>query len=275
VILVGYWAYWGEGRSPGPRFLFTVAPVFLLYVARFPRVMSERAPGVVSRRASALLVPIWLLAAWLAPPIAAQPFGVRTLSRRLAERDVATPLVLAEVARQHLAHAVVFVDDGWHARLASRLRALGAPPFMAQRMVGHRDACLLQQLLDSAQRTPSLSKRQAPFVLGVLERAPDAPPIPGLPALEQLALDPARPRSAECERDLRDARSNGVDLARFLPLESPDSLGRMDGDVVYVRDHRERNSLLRERFADRSWYRARVDVVGGRLAATISPILDR
>jgi 4-amino-4-deoxy-L-arabinose transferase-like glycosyltransferase len=272
VILVGYWAYWGEGRSPGPRFLFTVAPVFLLYVARFPHVLAERARGPVTRRASALLLPIWLLAAWLAPPIAAQPFGIRTLSRRLSERDVATPLVLSEVARQRLAHAVIFVDDGWHARLASRLRALGARPFMAQRIVGHHDACALQQLLDSAEHTPSLVSRQSQFVFADLERMPDSPPIPDLPALEQLALDPERARSAECERALSDARSNGLDLARFLPLEAPDSLGRLDGDVLYVRDHRERNVLLRERFADRRWYRARVDIVDGRMTATVAGI---
>lgn len=272
AILVGYWAYWGEGRSPGPRFLFTVAPVFLLYVARLPAVLRERAHGELTRRASTVLLPVWLLSAWLSPPMTAQPFGVWTLSRRLAERDVATPLVLDAVDRQHLAHAVVFVDDGWHARLASRLRSLGAAPFMAQRIVGNYDACMLQQLLDSAEHTPSLMARQSHFVFGALDRASGAPPIPGLPALEQLALDPARPRTVVCEEGLQTARSNGLDLARFLPLQSPDSLGRLGGDVVYVRDHGERNRLLRTRFGDRSWYRARLERVNGQLSATLVPI---
>ena len=272
AILVGYWAYWGEGRSPGPRFLFTVAPVFLVYVARFPGVLRDRARGELARRAVALLVPIWLLFAWLSPAVAAQPFGVWTLSRRLAERDVATPLMLDAVSRQKLSGAVVLVDDGLHARLASRLRALGAPPFMAQRIVGHYDACMLQQLLDSAERTSSLASRQSAFVFAELDHESAATPIPGLPALEQLALDPAKPRSPACERSLSAARSNGLDLARFLPLETPDSEGRLDGGVIYVRDHGERNALLRARFADRAWYRARLERVGTKLVATLAPI---
>jgi hypothetical protein len=134
---------------------------------------------------------------------------------------------------------------------------------------------MLQQLLDSTERSPSLAGRQTQHVFEVLSQAPEAPAIPGLPALEQLALDPARQRSAECERNLAGARSNGLDLARFLPLEAPDLLGRLDGDVVFVRDHRDRNALLRERFADRRWYRARVSSVDGRMTATISDISDR
>jgi hypothetical protein len=220
-------------------------------------------------------VPIWLLFAWLSPPLAAQPFGVWTLSRRLAERDVATQTVLDAVSRAGLSHAVVFVDDGLHARLASRLRALGATPFMAQRIVGNYDACTLQQLLDSAERTPSLVSQQSAFVFAALDHAPRATPIPGLPALEQLALDPARARSPECERSLSVARSNGLDLARFLPLETPDANGHLDGAVIYVRDHGDRNALLRARFPDRAWYGARVDRVGTRLVATLVPIPAR
>jgi hypothetical protein len=275
AILAGYWAYWGEGRSPGPRFLFAVAPVFLLYVARFPGELRDRSRGELTRRASGILVPVWLLAAWLSPPMTAQPFGVWTLSRRLAERDIATPMILDAVSRAHLAHAVVFLDDGWHARLASRLRSLGAPPFMAQRIVGSHDACMLQQLLDSAEHSVGPRARQSELVFGALARAHEAPPIRGLPALEQLALDPARPRTQACEQSLSGARSNGLDLARFLPLESPDSLGRLGGDVIYVRDHGERNALLRARFADRGWYRARLDRKDGRLTATIVPIANR
>jgi len=272
AILVGYWAYWGEGRSPGPRFLFTVAPVFLVYVARFSSSLAERARGAVTRRASMLLLPIWVIAAWIAPPMSAQPFGVATLSRRLAERDLATPLVLEAVSRARVAHAVVFIDDGWHARLASRLRALGARPFMAQRIVGHHDACLLQQLLDSAERTPSIAARQSAFVFSALDHTAEAASIPGLPALEQLAIDPARPVTPTCQRYFAAARSNGLDLARFLPRESVDSLGRLDGDVVYVRDHGDRNALLRQRYAGRAWYRARVEPRDGRLVATLTSL---
>lgn len=81
-----------------------------------------------------------------------------------------------------------------------------------------------------------------------------------------------RPRSHDCERSLSAARSNGLDLARFLPLETPDAHGRLGGSVIYARDHGDRNALLRARFADRAWYRARVERVGTSLLATVTPI---
>jgi hypothetical protein len=272
ALLAGYWAYWGEGRSLGPRFLFSVVPIFLIYVARFTKVVRERVTSTLMQRAVPLLVPLCLLVSWLSPATKAQPFGVWTLAKRTQERDSVTTLVTDMVARQRLTHAVVFLSDGWHARLAARLRSLGARPFMAQKIVGLYDACLLQQLLDSAERTPNLAQNQTAFVFAELDRAAAATPVPGLPALEQIALDTTRLMTPQCEREAQRARSNGVDVARFLPLQHLDASGRLDGDVVYARDFGERNGLLRERFRGRAWYVARVEPENGVLRTSLTPI---
>jgi hypothetical protein len=166
----------------------------------------------------------------------------------------------------------VFVPDGWHARLAARLRKLGARPFAAQLIVGHYDACTLQQLLDSAEQTPSLAPRQTQFVFSALDQQPMVRSVAGLSALDQLALTPGRPLSAPCRQELQSARSS-VDFARLLAVQSLDSLGRLGGKVVYARDFGARNSLLRDRFGDRDWYVAKVwRDGGGTLGVTLEPL---
>jgi hypothetical protein len=263
ALLVGYWAFWGEGRALGPRFLFSGAPVFLLWVARFPGALRARVTRPAWRAAATLLVPLWLALGWLLPGAMAQPSGVWALARRASERSEATTMIANAVARRDLTNALVLVSDGWRARLVSRLQALGARPFAAQSMVDHYDACLLQQLLDSADRMPSDKVSRASLVFGTLDRTATSPPVPNLGVADQIALRPGRPLPPACEREWASVRSGGVDFARFLPRNELDRDGRLGGPVVYARDFGSRDTLLAERFGDRAWYVARIDASSG------------
>lgn len=272
ALLVGYWVFWGEGRAVGPRFLFTAAPVFLLFIARFPGLLRERFSNPLWRRAATMLVPLWILLGWLIPAAAAQPSGVWALARRAQEFPVATQLIERAVAEQGISRALVFVSDGWRARLIARLMGFGARPFAAQSIVGTYDACMLQQLLDSADRAPGARAARARQLFSALDRAPTANPIPGMSAADQIALQPDRALDPACTRDLASARSNGVDFARFLPRNATDDEGRLSGGVVYARDFGARDALLKDRFDDRAWYVARVSPEGKGLRATIVPL---
>ena len=55
-------------------------------------------------------------------------------------------------------------------------------------------------------------------------------------------------------------------------VAATDADARLGGRVVYARDFGARNALLRERFGDRAWYRARVEQVDGVLRARIEPV---
>jgi hypothetical protein len=258
VLLVGYWVFWGEGRAVGPRFLFTAAPVFLLYASRFPGLLRERFSNPFWRRAATVIVPLWVLLGWLLPAAAAQPSGVWALARRAQELPVATRMIERRVAEQGLSHALVFVSDSWRARLVARLSALGARPFAAQLIVGNYDACMLQHVLDSAERAPGTNAARARLVFAELDRAPTAVPVPGMSVSDQIALQPDRVVDPECARELATARANGVDFARFLPRNVTDDDGRLSGDVIYARDFGPRNALLQDHFGDRAWYMASV-----------------
>ena len=272
ALLVGYWYFWGEGRALGPRFLFTAAPVFLLYVARFAGALRERMTRPLWRRAVTLLVPIWFLLGWLLPAAAAQPNGVWALTRRATEHPVAMRVIDRAIEEQGLANALVFISDGWRARLIARLSALGARPFTAYKIVDYYDACMLQELVDSAERMAAPPADQSRFVFATLDRAPPAATVPGMAITDQLSFEPGRPLTATCTAELATAVSSGADYARYLPRNGTDGEGRLSGDVVYARDFGSRNALLRERFGARVWYRARVERVDGALRARLEPL---
>jgi hypothetical protein len=90
---------------------------------------------------------------------------------------------------------------------------------------------------------------------------------------DQVAFEPNRTLTPECRAQLLSAQSNGGDYVRFLPRNSVDDDGRLNGDVLYARDFGPRNTLLRDRFGDRAWYRARLERgADGALRARIEPV---
>ena len=272
ALLVGYWSFWGEGRALGPRFLFTAAPVFLLYVARFAGTLRERLARPVWRRAATLLVPIWILLGWLLPASVAQPNGVWALTRRATEHPVAMHVIDQAIEGQRLSNALVFIADGWRARLIARLSVIGARPFTAQKIVEYYDACMLQQLVDSAERMPVTPAERSRFVFATLDRAPHGVSVPGLAVTDQLSFEPGRALTPACAAEWATAVSNGADYVRYLPRNATDRDGRLSGDVLYARDFGPRNALLRQRFGSRAWYRASVERVDGALRARIEPL---
>lgn len=272
ALLVGYWMFWGEGRALGPRFLFTAAPIFLLYAARFAGALRDRVTRPLWRRAATLLVPLWLALGWLLPARVAQPNGVWALARRATEPPVAMQLVDDAIAGQHLANALVFVADGWRARLIARLSAMGARPFTAYKIVDYYDACRIEQLLDVAERSSDPVATRSRALFAALDRAPRATVVPGMATADQLSFESNRAPAPECAAELATSVSNGLDYGRYLPRNAVDDAGRLSGSVLYARDFGARNALLRERFGDRVWYRASVERTDGRLQARIEPI---
>jgi hypothetical protein len=271
ATLVAYLLYWGDGSFHGPRFLFQVLPVFLLFIARLPAALRERLRGPVLRAAVLLLIPLWLGVAWLLPPSRWQPFGPWNITAGYKEQERISGVLVETVRRHQLRNALVFVQDGWHQRLTARMRALGIPPFKAQLIVGNFNGCTLQARLDESERRHLPSARAAAWITGIMNEPLDSRPVPGLSALEQLALPRVDSAPPACRWEFEHALGRGMDLARLLPLIPVDSLGRIGGDVVYARDFGARNELLRDRFPDRAWYVARPEVRNDTLRFTLEP----
>jgi hypothetical protein len=271
ALLIGYWYFWGEGRALGPRFLFTGAPIFLLYASRFAGVLRERMTRPLWRRAATVVVPLLIALGWLLPASIAQPNGVWALARRARERPVAMQLIDGALAQHHPGNALVFIADGWRARLIARLSALGARPFTAHKIVEYYDACRIQQLLDSAEHLSPLAERSR-HVFSSLDRAPRATKVPGMAIADQLSFEPDQALTPTCSAELATAQSNGADYVRYLSRNATGTDGRLAGDVVFARDFGARNVMLRERFGGRAWFRARIVREDGVLRAHLDPV---
>ncbi|MEP6730332.1 MAG: hypothetical protein ABJE10_06830 [bacterium] len=270
AMLVGYMSYWSESNFFGPRFLITVAPIFLLYIARLPHALRERIKSPMARTTVALLLPVWIIIAWEAPAKEGRMYGVQELTSLYSVQAQAGPRIIDAVARAGINKAVIFIPEGWHARLTARLRALGMRPLIAEQIVSQEDACTLQQYLDATDQLPpsvSRDERQRIVVAG-MERATAGRKLAGQQPSDQLSLVPGRRLTPICLDELARATSLGVSIAEMLPHEEIGPNGVLVG-VVYARDFGARNELLTSRFGDRPWYVANMSGVPGSLVVKL------
>jgi hypothetical protein len=269
-VCIGYAAYWSESYFMGPRFLFVAIPVVLLYTARMPAVMNERLRSPTMRRIVTLLIPLCLLVTWAMPP---GLFGVARLARFYRIGPSAATLIHEATVRSSVSNAVIFVPEGWHARLAARLRALGARPLFAELAASQYDACTLQQALDRAEALPASTPPDARLQSVVQLASRDARPQPlaNLSGGDQVSLVPNRALPPICATEMGQLSFFGVNIAELMSHERLDADGRLGGRVVYARDFGARNERLRGRFPDRAWYVARVTRTNGTLSVALEP----
>jgi hypothetical protein len=271
-LMIGYGAYWSESYFVGPRFLYAAVPVLVFYTARMTTVVRERVKQPWLRASVLTLVPLWLLAAWLTPPREDQLFGVQRLAQ-LYTMQAAAPAIRNAVKSASLQNALVFLDEGWHSRLASRLRAFGVRPLAAEQLAAGADACRLQQALDEAYIVEeSRPGERAARVLRAIERDVAATPLAQQPPSEQLALVPGRRLTPECQVEAARIMSRGVSLAAMLPHVGLGADGRLGGNVLYARDFGARNALLQANYGDRAWYAARASFVDSKVKIELERI---
>ena len=251
-FLAGYAAYWHNGFFDGPRFLFPVAPVLVLYAAR----LAEGAGSVAHptrRRVGRALVPACVLCAWVVP------LSFSSVPGRLsAQREQRTKLktdVVAQAADAGVTNAVVFVREPWRGRLLARLRGLGVRQFDAEQIVDATDACALQIALDEADAPsaddPAVRRAR---VLARARSAGAATVQPGMLAESQLARAPGGPYTPRCRDEAASDTLGTMPYALFLRDQRVGRDGRLGGSVVWARDLGPRDTLLRPEFGSRRWY---------------------
>jgi hypothetical protein len=271
LLLVGYMAYWSLSTYLGPRFLYTAAPFFLIYTARLPAAIRGRFRNATIRRAALLLIPAWMIVSWVHPAHPETLVGVRQLAQIYKSRATA-PAIREAVAKAGLVNAVVFIPEGWHARLAAQLRATTFRPLIAEEIVKQSDACFLQRTLAMAERIPaSMMSDRVSLVLANMRADGATTRVPDLPPSDQISFVAGRPLAPECEVDSQRIPSFGASLAEMLPYEEYDHEGRLAGNIIYARDFGAHNEALRARFGNRKWYVAHVIHGNDALSAIVEP----
>jgi hypothetical protein len=232
--VVGYALYWHEGEFRGPRFLFTALPALVLLVARAPVVIAGATRGTI-RRAALLVLPIGLLAGWLAWGVDASPIG------RMRMYLGASPMTRLDPARIEreagLRNALVFVSESWEAQLLRRMWALDVERGAAMRLLASAHPCAMRRAILDEERTGVVDGRLARMEAVVKSYDPTAEP------------------SRECVADLLSDGEGVATYAPFFPSNTIGPDGRVGGNVVYVLDLGAHDEALRARFGDRTWYR--------------------
>lgn len=259
VFLAAYGAYWFDGFFAGPRFLFTVVPAFVYFAGRGLIDVTARVPRPVIHRVALLIAPLCILVAWAGPDGVSSARGRVKLYRE--QRTKLKTDIEAQIRRAGLRDAVVFVNEGWRGRLQARLRVRGVSQFLADRTLSEVDACALQTALDLEDTLPAPSdSARADRVIARARAYGVAEIQPGQSADQAIALVPGSRPTPKCLWEFQRDRELGGTLAYslFLAHQRVGRDGRIDGDVIFVRDMGERNELLRERFGTRTWYRYRL-----------------
>lgn len=270
----GYWAYWFDGRFLGPRFLFLALPAFVIFTARFTAAWWERVEANRVVPLTALLaLPVCIALAWLPVAIHHRPTGVWL--RAFANKYyVGAPGldVNRELSQTNVGNALVFVNEPFHRRLSARLRTLGMAPYAAEGIVPNVDACGLLEGLNMTDTMGAVAdSARLAFAIDHARRAGAAQPVPGLDGSQSLALVGLKPSSPACAVELAMDTFGVLAFEPFLARAEFEADGRLGGDVVFARDLGARDSLLRDRFGDRRWYRYRRESTPVGMRAVFTP----
>jgi 4-amino-4-deoxy-L-arabinose transferase-like glycosyltransferase len=238
LLAAGYFAYWHDGFSLGPRFFFLLLPVLVLWTARLPAIARDRFPSIGLDR----LVLLTYAVSALVGILISLPVRVRQYSniRLQARHDYVAPAAEAGVAG-----ALIFVRESWGAQLIARLYGLRISRPEADALYRTVDTCVLDQTISSLEaeglRGAAAMERLRPLASDSLRvinstLSPDR--------TERMLPGTSYP--AVCQRRILEDRAGYSFLA---PL-----LARDVGSNIYARDLHARDTLLLQRHPDRPVY---------------------
>jgi hypothetical protein len=146
LLLLGYFAYWHDGRYLGPRFLLPALPLVVIGLARVPAVLEAVvAPGSSHLRR-------WLTHYIVVGVVAGCVYGA---PRRLEETRRTEPMRRIDVARAIAtsgpADALVLVSSSWASQLRARAWALGIPHYEAEWLFARIDHCAAEHTIERLQ----------------------------------------------------------------------------------------------------------------------------
>lgn len=250
LLLLSYFAYWHDGFYLGPRFMLPLVPWLALWTARFPALLRERGAslpvqqGVVAGSITALLMGATMLL-----PLRAEQYRNGMLSMRF---DVDA---LAEQAS--VRGAIVFARESWGAQLVVRMWALGVSRVDAERIYRKSDACKLDGLITTVERSRG---NAADFLHGVEAFAGDSARLVRLRNAPDSTwgILPGALLAPRCVRRIIEDRDG---FTAFAPLLLAGKHGN-----TYVRELHALDSVLITTTPGRSLYLLTQDpVVGGAL----------
>jgi hypothetical protein len=239
-----YFFYWHSGFYPGPRFYYLSAPFLVVGTARawwwaWSAARHQVRWGIrwdTVLAAAAGIVFVWSVVSLMPARWSAYRSQLVTLNQNPQ----------AELVRRSVSRALVLVPESWTSRVATALRARGAPAGLVERVFARADGCELHEL---ARRARAESVPQAD-VVSRLEALVEGggPPVPRVPGWPDPALRIRRDRpvSAECRSEMK-RDLDGFTLYGHLAWRN--AIG-LESGIVFARDRYEENDKLLSHYED-------------------------
>jgi hypothetical protein len=237
-VVALYFAYWHDGFYLGPRFMYPLLPVLVLWTARLPAILEERFGARGFYRGTVYAYAIaGVIGLAVAFPLRASAYAAGMSSARW---DAQAAAVKAGVE-----DALVLVRESWGAQLMARMWALDITRSDAELLYRSIDRCRLDSGIAALEATgprgPEAFAALVPLVVdsAQLVRAQFS-------ADPSARVQPDWPYSLPCRRHVFEENEG---FWVFPPL----LLAEEDGNV-YAKDLGPRNSLLLNAYPNRPVY---------------------
>jgi hypothetical protein len=235
-LLIGiYFAYFHNGVYLGPRFMFPLLPLLVIWTARLPALVKERFGTGLPYRTTVYVYAIGaIVAVTMTGPLRARAHAANMTTPRWDAE--------AAAAAAGVSGALVLVRESWGAQLLSRMWALGVTRRQAEMLYATSDRCALEHAIREVEQVGASDSDAFAALLPVVE--------------DSARLVPAQFSEDPTARVLPGAVYPGLCITRvaeeqtgftvFLPLILAE-----DGGNVYARDLHARDTLLLQAFPDR------------------------
>lgn len=237
-LLAGlYFAYWHDGFFLGPRFMYCLAPLLVLWTARCIPLLKERgAPEKVWRGAVYMTVLALLLALGTNLPLRWRQYAAGFTKVRWD--------VDAQAAAAGVENALVLVRESWGAQVLARLWARGVSRSESEHYYRSIDTCRLDEALDSLERSGGGGDVRPVFraMLADSARLIASPVSPDYTE----RVDTTRAYHARCFQRIAEDRKG---FMAYPPLLLAGKHGN-----IFARDLHARDTLLLQQFPGRSVY---------------------
>jgi hypothetical protein len=255
-----YFFYWHRDAYLGPRFLYESILAFvpltalsIIYLSKYldqyrfhiKGLFHEVRSGTIFR---GILILSFLYTVFLSFP---QRFLIYKTGLPSVKVDI-----LEDARRQGINSGIVFAKVSWGNRLFSEIRGFGVSASMTQRAYSNLDHCLLQKEFLFARdnaHSPALFEERISFLLNTEKKPLTIKQMNLKNKISEdttLRLDPERQLDPVCKDELRYDQSSFGIYYPFMRLNNPD----FSGKFIFVRDLRDRNSLIMEMYPDRDAY---------------------
>jgi len=144
-LLVGlYFAYWHDGFFLGPRFVYPLLPMLVLWTARSQAAVKRATAAGVGYR-------VWCFAALAAFPLAVQQVVVIRAAQYASGLQTMRFDADAAARAQGIRDALVLVRESWGAEVMVRMWAAGVSRGESEQLYRRIDTCLLDQALGAIE----------------------------------------------------------------------------------------------------------------------------